>query len=185
MDKLRNYIWLAGMASIVVVQPGWADVGAGEEGEGRAAQAQALTNVPQLNEIEQAATTVDEWLIQIAQTSTIEVTDVQLNPRDAGLEVILITADGQLPIPAAAIVGNAVIADIANAVLVLPDGDEFLASEPAAGIALISVTNLPGNLANSHKLLPHYCLSMWEPTNGRSRYKRSLKCWDALSRQTL
>ncbi len=41
--------------------------------------------------------------------------------------------------------GNALILDIPNAVLALPEGDEFQAASPAEGIAFLSATNLPDN----------------------------------------
>lgn len=94
---------------------------------------------PLLSNLDQSATTVDEWMQQIAQ-SLVQVTGVQVNPTDTGIEVILETADGQLATPATSVVGNALIADIPNAVLALPEGEEFQAANSAEGIALVSVT---------------------------------------------
>lgn len=147
MNRLRKSLWLAGIASIVAVQPVWADVSLSEgiEGkEGNETHERPITDIPQVSEIEHA-TTIAEWLTPIAQASVVQVTEVRLNPTDAGIEVILTTPDGQLPIPATSVLGNALIADIPNAVLSLPDEDEFLAAEPAVGIALVSVTNLSEN----------------------------------------
>ncbi|MBD3883990.1 TonB-dependent siderophore receptor [Phormidium tenue FACHB-886] len=121
-------MWLAAIASIITIQPVWADVGASED-ERRVAQEQSAA--------------VNEWLTEMAQVSIVEVTEVRLNSTDAGLEIILVTQNGQLPLPTPSAVGNALIADIPGAVLALPDGDDFLAAEPAEGVALISVTNLP------------------------------------------
>lgn len=107
------------------------------------------------------ATTVAEWISQfpptsledssgalegqaIAQSAPTQITAVRLNSTPQGLEVILETADGPLQSPATSAVGNALIADVANAVLTLPE-EEFQAANPAEGIALVSVTNLPGN----------------------------------------
>jgi iron complex outermembrane receptor protein len=89
-------------------------------------------------EIETAATTVDEWLVQIAQT-TIQIIGVQVEPTDDGLRVILETAGGELVAPVTQTVGNALIADIPNAVLALPGGGEFQQANPAASIALVTV----------------------------------------------
>jgi iron complex outermembrane receptor protein len=66
---------------------------------------------------------------------------VQVNPTETGVEVILETAEGELATPTTQTVGNALIADIPNAVLALPDDDEFQAASPAEGIALVSVTS--------------------------------------------
>ncbi|NCJ08619.1 TonB-dependent siderophore receptor [Synechococcales cyanobacterium C] len=91
-----------------------------------------------------AATTVDEWMAQIAQSLT-QITNVQVNPTEAGLELILQTAEGELPVPTPSVVGNALIAEIPNAVLALPEGNSFEQFNPAEGIALVSVTGLPGD----------------------------------------
>ena len=95
--------------------------------------------IPQLSNIDQPATTVDEWVQQMAQ-AVVQVTGVQVNPTGTGVEVILETAEGQLATPVTSVVGNALIADIPNAVLALPEGEEFQAISPAEGIALVVVT---------------------------------------------
>ena len=91
-----------------------------------------------------AATTVDEWLAQI-EASLTQITGVQIEQTEAGLELVLETAEGELATPTTQTVGNALIADIPNAVLALPEGDSFEQFEPAAGIALVQVTNEPGD----------------------------------------
>ena len=90
------------------------------------------------------ATMVDEWLTQMTQVEIVEITSIRVDETDEGITLWLETI-GRLPAPATSIAGNAAIADIPNATLQLPDGDEFFASEPAEGIALINVTNLPNN----------------------------------------
>jgi iron complex outermembrane receptor protein len=94
-------------------------------------------------DLEQPATTVDEWMAQIEQ-SAVQITAVQVNATETGVEIILET-DELLEIPSTSVVGNAFIADISNAVLALPEGEEFQQSNPAEGIALVSVTGLPNN----------------------------------------
>jgi iron complex outermembrane recepter protein len=91
----------------------------------------------------QPATTVEEWFAQIEQAVT-QITGVQVNAAEAGLELILET-EQPLEIPSTSVVGNALIADISNAVLALPAGEEFQQANPAEGIALVSVTGLPNN----------------------------------------
>ncbi|MBE7385423.1 MAG: TonB-dependent siderophore receptor [Leptolyngbya sp. SIO1E4] len=83
----------------------------------------------------------------IAQTETapIQIIGVQLEETETGLQVLLAIADGELLTPTTTVSGDALIVDIANAVLSLPDSDEFLAFAPAEGIALVQVTALPGN----------------------------------------
>jgi len=90
------------------------------------------------------ATTVDEWLTQIAQ-ATVQITGVRLETTEAGLQVVLETAGGELVAPTTRSLGNALIAEFPNAVLALPDGGEFTQASPAEGIALVTATNLADN----------------------------------------
>ncbi|NEP63456.1 MAG: AMIN domain-containing protein, partial [Symploca sp. SIO2G7] len=57
--------------------------------------------------------------------------------------LILETADGELAAPTTTVSGNGLIAEIPNAVLTLPDGNEFQQFDPVEGIVLIKVINLP------------------------------------------
>jgi iron complex outermembrane recepter protein len=77
-----------------------------------------------LSNLEQPATTVEEWIAQIEQ-SAVQITGVRVNATETGLEITLET-DEPLEAPATSVVGNALIADISNAVLALPEGEEFL-----------------------------------------------------------
>lgn len=146
VNRLRKSFWFLGIALIVTIQPVWADVGLTEEIEsGNETREQHIPNIPHLSEIEHPTTTMDEWLMQIAQASIVQVTEVRLNPTDTGIEVILVTPQGQLPIPSTSVNGRDLTADIPNAVLSLPDGNAFEVVKPAEGIAFVSVTNLLGN----------------------------------------
>jgi iron complex outermembrane recepter protein len=91
--------------------------------------------------IDGAATTVAEWSAQLAQAEPVEITRVQIEATDGGIR-LWVEASGELSTPTTTTTGNAVIADVVNAVLV---GDEVFASSPAEGIALVNVTNLPNN----------------------------------------
>ena len=84
------------------------------------------------------------WPTQTAQAQPVEITTIQIEATDEGFTLRL-EASGELTTPETSVTGNAAIADIPNAVLQLPDSEEFLASNPAAGIALIDVVNLPDN----------------------------------------
>ncbi|MEM9806125.1 MAG: TonB-dependent receptor plug domain-containing protein [Cyanobacteria bacterium P01_D01_bin.56] len=77
-------------------------------------------------------------LAQVARP--VEITDIQIAETAAGFTLQLET-NGELETPDTSISGNAVIADIPNAVLQLPDGAEFLVSNPADGIILVNATN--------------------------------------------
>ena len=92
----------------------------------------------------QPATTVTDWMAQI-EASLVQITGVRLEETEAGLQIILETTDGELAAPTTTVSGNALIAEIPNAVLALPQGDEFQQFEPTEGIALVQVTELPND----------------------------------------
>jgi len=92
--------------------------------------------IAHLSDLERPASTVEEWLAQ----STVQITGVQINPTETGFEILLATATNQQPAITTAVIGNALIADIPNAVLALPDGDKFQTVNPVDGIALVTVT---------------------------------------------
>lgn len=93
---------------------------------------------------EASALLVDEGIQPIAQAEVVEITGIQLEETAAGVSLRL-EMDGVLADPEPVVNGNAAIADIPNAVLSLPGGGDFFASNPAEGIALVNVTNLPDN----------------------------------------
>jgi iron complex outermembrane receptor protein len=75
------------------------------------------------------------------EASLSQITAVRVEATEAGLQVILETAAGELATPATQTLGNALIADIPNAAI----AEEFSQAEPIEGIALVSVTSLPGD----------------------------------------
>jgi iron complex outermembrane receptor protein len=87
------------------------------------------------------ATTVKEWIAQI-EAATVQVTGVTLNRTEVGLDIVLQTAEGKpLQVDATKFrqEGNALIADIPNAVLALPQGQPFVAENPMPDIATVRV----------------------------------------------
>ncbi|NJN39170.1 MAG: TonB-dependent receptor, partial [Acaryochloridaceae cyanobacterium CSU_3_4] len=74
-----------------------------------------------------------------ATTQPIRITGVKLNPTDAGLEVILETETGTTLKPVTRAEDKTFIAEIPNAVLVLPEGAEFIADQPAVGVEAVNV----------------------------------------------
>jgi iron complex outermembrane receptor protein len=115
-----------------------------------------ITDIPKLNDIDRPSTSVEGLLeqsrpsfivseaVRISQ-SVVQVTGVKLNPTAAGLEVILETEAGQLLQAITRTEGNSAIADIENAQLALPSGEEFRAQNPDRGIAEVTVTQLEGS----------------------------------------
>ena len=79
----------------------------------------------------------------LAQVS--EVTDVQINAQDGGIEVVLETTDGDRPQIFTVNRGNSLVADVINTQLALPGGNGFLENDPAPGISSIAVTQLDSN----------------------------------------
>ncbi|MEM9807542.1 MAG: TonB-dependent siderophore receptor [Cyanobacteria bacterium P01_D01_bin.56] len=88
------------------------------------------------------AGTVNPASSAIAQANAVQVTGVTLESSDAGLQIQLETT-GELPTPTSEVSGNALVIEFPSAVLVL-EGDEFIEFEPADGIAVLQVTELPG-----------------------------------------
>jgi iron complex outermembrane receptor protein len=79
------------------------------------------------------------------EAATVQVTSVKLEPTEAGLDIVLETADGKpLTVDATKFrrEGNSLIADIPNAVLALPAGQAFTTENPTADIATVQVTQL-------------------------------------------
>ncbi len=90
------------------------------------------------------ATTVKDWMAQI-EASLVQINGVRLEETETGLQVVLETADGTLTTPTTVATGNALTAEIPNAVLVLPEGNAFEAPNPAPGISRVSVTSVLGD----------------------------------------
>jgi hypothetical protein len=82
---------------------------------------------------------------QPAWTQVIQVTGVQLNPTPSGLEVILQIADGAKLQFFTSSSNQTFVADIVDAQLRLPQGNQFGANNPVEGITEVTVTNLNAN----------------------------------------
>jgi len=137
-------ILLMGFLSVLTAHPAGAQSNLdGTEGETQGREG-AIAEIPHLSDVEHPATSVEEWVAQLEQ-GVVQITAVQLIPTDRGLEIRLETTEGELTVPATSVVGNALIAEIPNAVLTLPEGDSFEQFDPAEGITLVSVTGLPNN----------------------------------------
>lgn len=82
---------------------------------------------------------------QAAQAAATQITNVAVNPAGSGFEVVLETSDGERPQVFTVNRGNALIADLVNTELQLPDGSNFEKSNPAPGIRSITVAQLDEN----------------------------------------
>jgi iron complex outermembrane receptor protein len=74
-----------------------------------------------------------------------QVTGVQLNSTNNGLEIILTTPNGEKLQVSPKSEGNVYIADITTAQLRLPSGDTFRQEQPIAGVSEVTVTNSDTN----------------------------------------
>jgi type IV pilus assembly protein PilQ len=74
-----------------------------------------------------------------------QITNVQLNPVDGGINIVLKTASGDRPQVFTTKRGNASVVDIMNTQLRLSKGKSFLQNNPAPGIASVEVTQLDTN----------------------------------------
>ncbi len=78
-------------------------------------------------------------------TSLVQVREVRLEPTETGVEIFLVTAGGAIASPNLETVGNALIIDIPNSLLVLPGEQGFEQVSPTADIAFVSVTQMADN----------------------------------------
>ncbi|MHC5935051.1 AMIN domain-containing protein [Nostoc sp.] len=74
-----------------------------------------------------------------------QITDVKLNPVDGGIKVVLKTSSGSRPQVFTTKRGKALVADIINTQLRLPQGKSFRQDSPAPGIASVEVSQLDAN----------------------------------------
>ena len=97
-----------------------------------------------VQDLPQTATTVKDWLAQV-QAAIGQVTRVQLNRTDTGLEIVLETQNGKsLQVDATKFrsEGNSLIADIPKALLALPEMQVFNAENPTTDIATVRIVQL-------------------------------------------
>ncbi len=137
----KSAAWaLATVPTLVLLQPGYATA--------ETTIQQPSTQIAnQLNFESRPATTIEEWQAQI-DAVTVRITQVSVRRIDQRLEITLETTDNR-PLLVDAnqfrAEGNNLIAIIANAVLALPGGQLFTATNPTEDIASVQVTQTTGN----------------------------------------
>ncbi len=115
--------------------------------ESRSEEGKVLYPTTRDRDLKQPATPVKDWMAQV-EAATVQVTGVNLNSRDTGLEIILNTAEGKsLQVDATKFrqEGTSLIADIPNAVLALLESQEFRANNPTEEIVNVQVTQVNAN----------------------------------------
>ncbi|MBE9075866.1 TonB-dependent receptor [Romeria aff. gracilis LEGE 07310] len=123
--QVQRGLWIAASFSILLAQSAWA-----EPQSGATIQPGAMETVESIEERE------------IAQGTLAEITAIRIDQTAAGAQLVIETASGSTLSPTTSTEGNALILEIPNAVLALPDGSEFQAVSPGEGLAYISVTAL-------------------------------------------
>jgi iron complex outermembrane recepter protein len=130
---------LPGEAQEVVESSENEEVGELRSEENTPALSRASIPPPSLSDLNDPATNIEDWIAQI-EASLVQITEVRIETGEAGLQVILETEGETLP-PETRTVGNALIVDIPSAAI----AQEFSQANPIEGIALVSVTELPGD----------------------------------------
>nr|WP_208492021.1 type IV pilus secretin family protein [aff. Roholtiella sp. LEGE 12411] len=74
-----------------------------------------------------------------------QITDVQLNPVNGGISVVLKTSSGSRPQVFTTKRGKALVADIINTQLRLPQGNSFRQNNPSPGITSVEISQLDAN----------------------------------------
>jgi type IV pilus assembly protein PilQ len=74
-----------------------------------------------------------------------QITDVQLNPVNGGISVVLKTSSGSRPQVFTTKRGKALVADIINTQLRLPQGNSFRQDNPSPGITSVEISQLDAN----------------------------------------
>jgi iron complex outermembrane recepter protein len=123
--------WLFGLTAVCMTQTIWA------------AEAQEIgqPKISGIRERERPATSVKAWLAQI-EASVVRVIGVKVEQIDEELEITLTTADDKpLTVDATKfrVEGDRLIAEISNAVLALPNAQEFATENPTEDIATVQV----------------------------------------------
>ena len=147
-------LWLSPLWLLLLVQPSLAEVRqeqsksslVNQNSEVHLVNASVVKpQIPRLSEIEYPRTSVAGLLVQSPPAlAIVTVTEIKLNPTANGLEVILVTPTGRSLPTQTTSQGNALIADISNAQLALPE-ESFRADNPAPGITAVTVTQLNAN----------------------------------------
>ncbi|MGI0493622.1 TonB-dependent siderophore receptor [Alkalinema pantanalense CENA528] len=95
--------------------------------------------VHRLTDLKGTKTQAQQLLAQTEQAAVIAVTDVQVNPTETGVQILLITAQTRQLQAETRNEDNTFIAEIPNAVLRLQDGQSFQVENPTANIQSITI----------------------------------------------
>ncbi|PSB47040.1 TonB-dependent siderophore receptor [Cyanosarcina cf. burmensis CCALA 770] len=127
--RVGNWKAIAFWVGLAAVMPLWSEP--------------VFAQVKTIEELPPVSFSAKELLAQERENSSLtQVTGVKLNPTERGLQIVLVTPSGQKLQPSISPVENNLAIDIPNAVLALPDRQEFTATNPTAEIAQVTVKPL-------------------------------------------
>jgi iron complex outermembrane receptor protein len=129
-----SLVWLITLFFIAAIRPAMAET---------ERKSKAITTNQQLTEVQKKSysTSARDLLAQATATTPVQVTRIELNQTENGLELILETSTQQRLQPLILPEGKNLIIDLLDATLALPEG-EFQATNPAEGIAEVTVKPL-------------------------------------------
>jgi iron complex outermembrane recepter protein len=142
---MKNTQWLkistwVGLVCCAIAQPGWASP-VKQDPELVSIQSTVNGNLPpKTQEVVNPPHREADLLAQDPKSAPVTITSVTLNPTATGIEVVLATTQGTIPVPVSKTQGRILYFDIPNAQLSLKAGQEFRAENPAKGIAEVKVT---------------------------------------------
>lgn len=152
MTQLRTLFWLVGLFWMLLTPSvrAQASTRQGEEARfsvGEAPPSQTTQAAQLLEMLSPSSSDVAGNADTIAQALT-QITDIRVEAVEGGLNLTLETAAGgaeQLAISEPSISGNAVVIEIAGAVLALPEGEAFAEFAPTEEIAVVQVSETAGD----------------------------------------
>lgn len=146
-QQLSSYLWLVGAIPVLAMLPIYTEGAIAAPVLMTGSSKASTPSIRHLSEVTLPHTradllTQDTTPIDRPASGAIEVRGVRLNQTEQGLEIVLEVPSGQTLQAQTRTEGNALIADIPNAVLVLPEGQEFRSQKPAARISNLTVTQV-------------------------------------------
>jgi outer membrane receptor protein involved in Fe transport len=141
--QLLSLLTLINFVLVVFVESVQAQVNKTEEVKVTSKLSSQIKNtvIPYVSELTPAVTNAALLLAQEPEKiRVVQITEVTINSTATGIEIVLETPTGVLPQPITQNEGKTLIVDIPNAVLALPNSQEFRADNPAPGIQVVSVT---------------------------------------------
>ncbi|QUS60318.1 TonB-dependent siderophore receptor [Synechocystis sp. PCC 7338] len=141
MIKILEQTSIAVLIGLTALHSG---VALGSIGESNLSEKEKLEDQELQNEYKENVK-IENWQQQISQAQIKEVIQIELKDKQTGIELILKTADQSQLIPLIITEDNILIIDILDAVLKLPDGENFIVENPSEQISQITAIQTSSN----------------------------------------